>query len=104
MMKKSLQELEKTFKGMDNDKGKIGLDLLTEVQFMKETLERLRAEIKNNDLIMEMQQGSYSIDRSNPALKTYNTTITNYNKLIKQLTDLLPDKDSKNKVDEFEEF
>lgn len=89
---------------MDNDKGKIGLDLLTEVQFMKETLERLRAEIKNNDLIMEMQQGSYSIDRSNPALKTYNTTITNYNKLIKQLTDLLPDKDSKNKVDEFEEF
>lgn len=104
MMKKSLQELEKTFKNMDNDKGKIGLDLLTEVQFMKETLERLRAEIKNNDLIMEMQQGSYSIDRSNPALKTYNTTITNYNKLIKQLTDLLPDKDSKNKVDEFEEF
>lgn len=104
MMKKSLQELEKTFKSMDNDKGKIGLDLLTEVQFMKETLERLRAEIKNNDLIMEMQQGSYSIDRSNPALKTYNTTITNYNKLIKQLTDLLPDKDSKNKVDEFEEF
>ena len=103
-MKKSLQELEKTFKNMDNDKGKIGLDLLTEVQFMKETLERLRAEIKNNDLIMEMQQGSYSIDRSNPALKTYNTTITNYNKLIKQLTDLLPDKDSKNKVDEFEEF
>ena len=104
MMKKSLQEREKTFKNMDNDKGKIGLDLLTEVQFMKETLERLRAEIKNNDLIMEMQQGSYSIDRSNPALKTYNTTITNYNKLIKQLTDLLPDKDSKNKVDEFEEF
>lgn len=103
-MKKSLQELETTFKDMGNDKGKIGLDLLTEVQFMKKTLERLRKEIDDNDLVVEMPQGSYSIDRSNPALKTYNTTITNYNKLIKQLTDLLPDKDSKNKVDEFEEF
>lgn len=89
---------------MGNDKGKIGLDLLIEVQFMKKTLERLREEIDKNDLIMEMQQGSYSIDRSNPALKTYNTTITNYNKLIKQLTDLLPNEDTKIKVDEFEDF
>lgn len=89
---------------MSNDKGKIGLDLLTEVQFMKKTLERLRTEIDNNDLVMEMQQGSYSIDRSNPALKTYNTTITNYNKLIKQLTDLLPHEDTKTKADEFEDF
>lgn len=89
---------------MENDKGKIGLDLLVEVQFMKKTLERLREEIDNNDLVMEMQQGSYSIDRSNPALKTYNTTITNYNKLIKQLTDLLPNQDTKTNVDEFEDF
>lgn len=103
-MKKTLTELEKTFKSMDNDKGKVGLDLLTEVQFMKKTLERLRDEIDNNDLVMEMQQGSYSIDRSNPALKTYNTTITNYNKLIKQLTDLLPTENPKNKSDGFEEF
>lgn len=103
-MKKSLSELEKTFKAMDNDKGKVGLELLVEAQFVKKTLERLRDEIDNNDLVMPMQQGSYSIDRSNPALKTYNTTITNYNKLIKQLTDLLPADNPKNKTDGFEEF
>lgn len=103
-MKKSLQELEVIFKEMNNSKGKIGLDLLQEVQFMKKTLERLRKEIDDGDIITEMQQGSYSINRSNPALNTYNTTITNYNKLIKQLTDLLPSESSKNKDDGFEEF
>ena len=103
-MKKTLSELETTFKNMDNDKGKVGLDLLVEVQFMKKTLERLRDEINKNDLVVEMQQGSYSIERSNPALNTYNTTITNYNKLIKQLTDLLPADSGKNKSDGFEEF
>ena len=103
-MKKSLSELEATFKNMDNDKGRVGLDLLTEVQFMKRTLERLRNEIDNSDLVIEMQQGSYSIDRSNPAIATYNTTITNYNKLIKQITDLLPNENLKNRSDGFEEF
>lgn len=89
---------------MDNDKGKVGLDLLIEAQFMKKTLERLRNEIDNHDLVVEMQQGSYSIDRSNPAINTYNTTITNYNKIIKQLIDLLPTDNPKNKSDGFEEF
>lgn len=103
-MKKTLSELETTFKNMDNDKGKVGLDLLIEAQFMKKTLERLRNEIDNHDLVVEMQQGSYSIDRSNPAINTYNTTITNYNKIIKQLIDLLPADNPKNKSDGFEEF
>ena len=103
-MKKTLSELETTFKNMDNDKGKVGLDLLIEAQFMKKTLERLRDEIDNHDLVVEMQQGSYSIDRSNPAINTYNTTITNYNKIIKQLIDLLPADNPKNKSDGFDEF
>ena len=102
-MKKSLNELESVFKSMDSAKGKVGLDLLVEIQFMKKTLERLRKEIDNKDIILEMQQGEYSIDRSNPALKTYNTTIGNYNKLMKQLTDLLPNNE-KPKDDGFEGF
>ena len=52
-----------------------------------------------------MCQGSYSINRSNPALKTYNTTIANYQKLMKQLVELLPtDKEVKPVGDGFENF
>lgn len=100
----SLKDLEKTFKDMDNDKTRIGLDLLVESYFLKQTLERLKEQIRKNDIVSEMKQGSYSIDRSNPALKTYNTTISNYQKLMKQITDLLPDKNVDIEDDGFDSF
>lgn len=102
--KYELKDLEKTFKEMDNDKGRIGLDLLSEAYFLKGTLKRLKEEITNNDIVGEMQQGNYSINRSNPALKTYNTTIANYQKLMKQLVELLPVKEENSKDDGFDSF
>lgn len=99
-----LEQLEKVFIEMNNNKTKIGLDLLNEAYFIKKTLDRLKEEIENNNIVGEMQQGSYSINRSNPALKTYNTTIANYQKLMKQLTDLLPAEDNAKKTDGFSEF
>lgn len=101
--KYSLKDLEKTFIEMDNDRTRIGLDLLNEAYFIKKSLDRLKDEIDKNDVVGEMQQGDYSINRSNPAFKTYNTTITNYQKLMKQLTDLLPTKET-SKMDSFEDF
>ena len=98
-----LDQLEKVFIEMNNNKTKIGLDLLNEAYFIKKTLDRLKEEIENNSIVGEMQQGTYSINRSNPALKTYNTTIANYQKLMKQLTELLPDETAK-KSDGFTEF
>ena len=46
-----------------------------------------------------MCQGEYSIDRENPALKSYNTTIKNYQALIKQITELLPNENESNRDD-----
>ena len=51
-----------------------------------------------------MCQGSYDIDRENPALKSYNTTIKNYTSVIKQLNDMLPVEDNNPKDDGFEKF
>lgn len=99
----NLDELEKTFKAMNSDLGNIGLSLLDEARFTKQTLARLKKEIEDNDMVGEMQQGSYSIMRSNPALKTYNTTSDNFRKIMKQMIDLLP-KDNKPKETGFEDF
>lgn len=99
----NLDDIEATFVAMDNDKGKVGLALLEEARFIKSTLERLKKEIQDNDMVGEMQQGSYSITRSNPALKTYNTTSDNYRKIMKQIIDLLP-KEEKTKETGFDEF
>ena len=87
----NLKEIEKQFKTMNTEKAKVGLELLKEIYFIKETLERLKADIKQTEVTTEMQQGNYSIQRANPSIKTYNTTLANYTKLIKQLIELLPE-------------
>ena len=105
-MKKSdgLDAIENTFKSINNDKAKIGLALLDEARFMKDTLERLKKEIQNGDMVGEMCQGSYSITRSNPAIKTYNTLSDSYRKIMKQIIDLLPNESASNLVEDFEDF
>jgi len=49
-----------------------------------------------------MCQGSYDIERANPALNQYNSLIKNYNSTIKQIHDILP-KENSNNEDEFDE-
>lgn len=89
-----LNVLKKTFESMDNDRGMLGLSILSELEFINQTLAELKKEIKEKGVVTDMSQGSYSIKRSNPALNTYNITIKNYNALISKLNDLLPKKES----------
>ena len=89
-----LNVLKKTFESMDNDRGMLGLSILSELEFINQTLAELKKEIKERGVVTDMSQGSYSIKRSNPALNTYNITIKNYNALISKLNDLLPKKES----------
>ncbi len=104
MNKTTLKKIEKTFKEMDSDKSIIALELLSKASFLEETLNRLEKEISDSEVIGEMSQGSYSINRSNPAIKTYNTTVANYQKLMKQIMDLLPQKEELDAFDEFDKF
>ncbi len=63
---------------------------------MSVTLDELKQEINNSGVIDEMPQGSYSILREHPAVKTYNTTIQRYSTLYKQLSELYPKEESTN--------
>ena len=68
-----------------------------------ETLQELKARVKLDGVVTEMCQGDYTIERENPALKSYNTTVKNYTSVIKQLNDMLPTKEIVND-DGFEKF
>lgn len=96
-----LKSLKSTFESMDSDKGKLGLSILGELEFINKTLKKLKKEIRENGVVTDMSQGAYSIKRSNPALNTYNVTIKNYQLLISKLNDLLPKKDGT--LDNFED-
>lgn len=85
-----LDSLRKTFEARTDDKSKLALDLLKRAEFMRTTLIALEDKVNSEGVVTEMSQGSYSIDRENPALRSYNTTIKNYTTVIKNIVDLLP--------------
>ena len=52
-------------------------------------------EINGGELIEDFVQGSQSMRRESPALRSYNTTIKSFTALSKSLLDLLPEKAQK---------
>lgn len=101
--KYDIKTLREMFINLDDNKGRMALNLLDKAEFMEATLKELQDKVKKDGTVVIMCQGNYSIERENPALKSYNTTIKNYSSIIKQLVDLLP-KEDKSKIDSFEDF
>ena len=93
-----LDSLRKTFETRTDDKSKLALDLLKRAEFMRTTLIALEDKVNSEGVVTEMSQGSYSIDRENPALRSYNTTIKNYTSVIKQIVELLPAQENQNQA------
>ncbi len=98
-----IKDLKAIYEGIDNGRSKLALSLLDKAEFMEDTLKKLQEKVKKDGVVTSMCQGSYDIDRENPALRSYNTTIKNYTSVIKQLNDMLPNED-KTKDDGFENF
>lgn len=106
---KKLKSLKKVFQEENSNISKVAISLIDEAFFCGDTLRKLKEEVNKGEVITEMQQGDYSIMRENPALKSYNTTIKNYQALLKQITELLPieleEKQKKyEQEDDFDEF
>lgn len=99
-----ISKLSTTFKKLKNDKCKLGLTLIDEALFCGKILKELKEKVNDDGVITIMAQGDYEIERENPALKSYNTTIKNYQALIKQINDLLGDQPKTNEPDELEKF
>ena len=67
-------------------------------------MKKLRKAVDDDGVIVTMPQGDYEIERENPALKSYNTSIKNYQNLLKQLSELFEDLPPENIKDELEKF
>lgn len=98
------KDVKKAVKNLSKPKQNIANTLLKEAKFCATTLEELRNYVELYGVVTSMDQGDYSIDRENPALKSYNTTIKNYMNLMKQLAELFENISPENKPDELEEF
>ena len=65
--------------------------LIKEAAELRGILEKLRDEMEVKGLVQDYQSGSNTYARVNPALKTYNTCLGNYTKVITALIRLLPE-------------
>lgn len=100
----NMKVIEDTFKNLDNQElSVLGGKLVKELKFMEQSLTKLKKEIKEHGVVVSMCQGKYNIERSNPAIASYNTMVKNYNSTIKQMYDLLNYSGAKAKDIDFED-
>ena len=100
-------KLTEQFKNIDGRKKKIVEKLIQNAAFMSVGLEELQTAIDTNGYVSEYKNGEnqYGTKKS-PEIETYNQLLANYIKVVKQLTDLLPEsvETSDNDLEEINEF
>lgn len=87
---KEMKELKKILKQIPKDRQAIAQSLYDELEFMQQTLSRLKEQVLAEGPTAMFKQGKQEFLREHPALKGYNTTVQRYSLLYKQLVDLLP--------------
>ena len=92
-IKREENRLKKIFIGVDENKKRTVEGLIKRAAFMRASLEDFEDDLDQNGFTEPFQQGARQTpyDRKRPTADLYNTMNTGYQKIIKQLTDLLPD-------------
>ena len=100
------RRLTKIYGDLKNDKKmKAAQGLIRRAAYMRVMLEECESDIVNNGLTEKFSQGENQepYDRKRPVADLYSAYNTSYQKIIKQLTDLLPTEE-KHELDEMMSF
>lgn len=98
----NLEKLKVIIDKQDIQNKPVAYDLLEELEFMKETMEELKATVQLHGATYIFRQGEQEYLKENPAMKSYNATVPKYNAIMKQLLSLMPEQT--NDKDAFLEF
>lgn len=103
---KEQNRLTKIYKRIEEKKKQTAAGLIQRAAFMRVTLEDFEIDLDENGFVEMFQQGvnQEPYERKRPVADLYNTMNINYQKIIKQLTDLLPKEESKPEDDGFDSF
>lgn len=90
-IKQEINKYKKIFAKIDEEKQPFAERLYKQAAFMEVTLQELQDRVKENGAIVEGMNGNgFVVCSENPAQKSYNIMIKNYNATIKALVDMLP--------------
>lgn len=103
---KEIKRLRKIFDDLEIDESKKSLAMgpIEDLAFMRVTLKKLKDIVNTEGVIDEMDQGGYTIQRTHPALKSFNDMIPKYNSSKQLLLNLLPKGTGNDLDDGFEAF
>ena len=94
-IKKEENRLNKIFRDFkDEKKFRTALPLISRAAFLRVTLEDYEIDINENGSVEMFRQGKDQepYERERPVVRQYNQSCAQYAKIVKQLTDLLPEK------------
>ena len=94
------------FAGLSKKQKDTADGIVKRAAFMRVTLEDMEKDLDENGFVEEFTQSINTppYDRERPVARLYNTMNKNYQSIMKQLTDLLPNEPPKKKDDGFEKF
>ncbi|MGG3456060.1 hypothetical protein [Paenibacillus rhizolycopersici] len=89
---KELRRLKKIYKDISKDKIDLIDGIIQRAAYMRITLEDYEADLDENGYVELFSQSDKMepYERERPVARLYNTMNNNYQKIMKQLTDLLP--------------
>ena len=86
------KRISKALKSIPVEKQNVAKKLMEEAAYLTQIIADARAEIDENGIIELYQNGENQSGRKkNPAVEIYDRAVNSYSKIIKQLTDLMPD-------------
>lgn len=86
------RRISKALRAVPADKQVVAKKLMEEAAYLTQIIADSREEIDKNGIIEMYQNGENQSGRKkNPAVEIYDRAVNSYSKIIKQLTDLLPD-------------
>ena len=105
-VKKEVRRLNRIYNKIEQKKKNTVQGLIQRAAYMRVSLEDFEEDLNENGWTEKFSQGNQEpYDRKRPVAEMYNSLSTNYQKIIKQLTDLLPKEPVKTeKDDDFDEF
>lgn len=103
---REVDRLTKNFSKIDGKRRAIIRGLIERAAFMRVSLDDLEKDLNTNGFTELFSQGDQApYERKRPTAELYNTMNANYQKIIKQLTDLVPrDEPQKEQSDGFDDF
>lgn len=98
--------LNKIYKNIEGPKKQTVQGLIRRAAFMRATLEDFEIDLDQNGFVEMFQQGinQTPYERKRPVAELYGSMNINYQKIVKQLTDLLPKSIPEPEDDGFESF